>query len=485
MTTAKEWIENVRGLDPENLVRHRVRCGESKVMGGREAVAIPYVQGGEVKALKVRAVGSRADLDHPFDWSPRGAKVTLWNVDILGDDTLREHPVIVTEGEFDALAVIECGFPRTVSIPHGAASGPRYIHDHADRLKRSPCVIIAGDDDEDGRGFVRSAAAALDGHEVRYVVWPDGCKDANDTLAKHGAPSVVEAINSAKLVHPEDPAGGMLTGFRDAPPPPAGAVYRTGDSAADLVLCFHTGFLTIMTGTPGSGKSTFLTWALWKAAREHGLRLGVSLMETPWPYLRDHLSRLEKGRPWDDLRSDEQDTLAERLDLTWRLMHRRDEDNVAADLWWIREMMRVAAVRDGCKIVAFDPWNELDHIVPKGQAITDYVNDALAQMRQWAERFDCALCIVAHPTKMNREAGGKVYPPMGWDIAGSAAWVNKAAVGITVHREQSEDGDEVAKIINWKAKFRQLYRIREGAIRMQFDENLMLYRRMKQGGLTC
>ena len=130
-------------------------------------------------------------------------------------------------------------------------------------MKRSPCVIIAGDMDEDGMSFVRAAAAAIDGHQVRYVTWPDGCKDANDTLAKHGPDAVTKAIDTAKLVHPEDPLGGLVTGFSDAPPPPSGAIYRTGDPVADLAVCFHSGFPTVMTGTPGSGKSTFLTWSLW------------------------------------------------------------------------------------------------------------------------------------------------------------------------------------------------------------------------------
>ena len=481
MTTAREWVENVRALCPENLARHGVKLGPSTVLGC-EAVGIPYVQSGDLKTYKVRAAGSRSDLEaggrRAFDWSPRGVKVTLWNVDVLDDDTLRDHPVIVTEGEFDALAVIESGHPRTVSIPHGAQSGAKYLYDHADKLKRGPCVIIAGDMDADGEKFTRAAAAALDGHQVRYVTWPEACKDANDTLAKHGQKAVTEAILAAKLVHPDDPAGGLVTGFSDAPPPPSGEIYRTGDPTADLAICFHAGFPTIVTGTPGAGKSTFLTWCLFHAGRKHNIRNAVCLRETPTPILREHLCRLETGRSWADLDGRERNGLIGKLDAGWRLMHHKDQDEVAADLWWIREMMRVTAVRDGCRIVTFDPWNELDHLIPRNQSVTDYCNDALAQMRQWAERFDVALCIVAHPTKMQREAGGKSYAPTGYDIAGSSAWFNKAAIGVTVHREtDAETGEEWTAVINWKSKFQQLYGIRTGRVRMDFDERMMVYRR--------
>ena len=482
MTTAREWIENVRGLDPENLTRLGVKCGPWRGHNGAESVAIPYVQNGKQIGYKVRIAKSRCDLiaegiNDPFKWTTLDGKATLWNVDILDDETLRECPVIVTEGEIDALTVIECGHPRTVSIPHGAQSGSRYVLDHAARLKRSPCVIIAGDSDKDGEGFIRKAAAAMDGHPVRYCVWPKGCKDANETLVKHGAKAVTEAIGSARLMCP-DPDGGMVTGFSDAPPPPSGEIYRTGDSTADLAVCFHSGFPTVITGTPGSGKSTFLTWALWHAGRQHKARNAVCLMETPTPILREHLCRMETGRGWADLDAPGRDRLMEKLDAGWRLMHRKDEDDVAASLWWIKEMMRVCAVRDGCRIVTFDPWNELDHKIPKNQQVTDYVNDALAQMRQWAERFDVALCIVAHPTKMQREAGGKVYAPTGYDISGSSAWFNKAAVGVTVHRVEEDDGSETTQIINWKSKFQQLYGIRSNTkVRMEFDESMMVYRR--------
>lgn len=134
MMTAREWVENVRGLDLESLTRLDVKLGPSQVLGC-EAVAIPYRRGGDLLTYKVRAAGIRSDLEaagrRSFDWSPRGVKVTLWNVDVLDDATLEDQPVIVTEGEFDALAVIECGFPRTVSIPHGAASGGKYVYEHA------------------------------------------------------------------------------------------------------------------------------------------------------------------------------------------------------------------------------------------------------------------------------------------------------------------------------------------------------------------
>lgn len=469
---AEEWLEGVRALDLETLAALGVQWGKGR---NGEVVAIPYIVNGEVVAHKVRAPGEK-----PF-WSGDAKLVSLWNEDVLADRTLYEQPLIITEGEYDALACIQVGFPCTVSVPHGAQSATRYVIDKADAIRKHPVVIIAADGDEDGQKMLRSVASALEGHQCRYLAYPEGCKDANDILAKHSPAKLVEAINSAQPIYPDDPEGGQISGFSDAPPPPAGEIYRTGNLAIDKVACWHSGFPTIVTGTPSSGKSTWLTWALWHAVQNNRIRVGVSMMETPWPILRDHLSRLEKGYPFDELHRDQQEALVKKLDRDWRLLHPVGEER-SHDIGWLKQMMWVAAIRDRCRIIAFDPWNEIDHRLAKGESMTDYVNDALAHIRMWAERYDVAVCIVAHPTKMQREAGAKVYPPNGYDISGSAAWFNKAAVGVTVHRTQDDNG-EFTKVICWKSKFEQLYGFGRGQVDMMFRPSTMGFeKRPRMGG---
>lgn len=461
---ARDWLENVRALDLEILTSLGVQFGPGK---NGEVVAIPYIANGETVAHKVRAPG-----DKPY-WHGDAGGVSLWNQDILSDRTLHDQPLIITEGEYDALACVQAGFPATVSVPHGAQSGAKYVLQHADAIRKHPVVIIAADGDAEGQKMLRSVASALEGHQCRFIAYPEGCKDANDILAKRGPAALVEAINAAQPIYPDDPEGGLISGFSDAPPPPSGEIYKTGNPSVDAVACWHSGFPTIVTGTPSSGKSTWLTWALWQAGRRHRVRIGMSMLETPWPILRDHLSRLEKGHSFDELHRDQQEALMAKLDQDWRLLHQVG-DKKAHDLGWLKEMMWVAAVRDQCRIIAFDPWNEIDHRTRHGEAMTDYLNDALAHIRMWAERYDVAVCIVAHPTKMQREAGQKPYPPNGYDISGSAAWFNKAAVGVTVHRTQDDFG-EFTKVICWKSKFEQLYNFGKGQVDMLFQPSTMSY----------
>lgn len=475
MTTAEEWLAEVRGLDLEALSRLGVQWGKGK---HGEAVAVPYRRGGEVYARKVRIAKDRAELgdERPFYWVPSGVPHGLFNEDCLRDETLAEQPIIITEGEFDALSVMESGFARVISIPDGWSDSVRDLDNAKCRqlldldalFRRSPCIIVAGDADATGEAFKRAVFNIFDGHPVRHVTWPEGCKDANDCLARHGQGEVAKAIHAAKLM---DPPTGLITGFSDAPPSPRGEVYVTGDPTADRVLCCHTGFPTIVTGIPGHGKTTFATWALHHMQARHKIRVGAALMETPWEVLRDHLARLHTGRRWDDV--GDKDALGAELDRRWRLLHKREADD-ADGMLWVRDMIRTAAVRDGCKIVAFDPWNEIEHRLQPGESMTEYTNAALGKMRQWAERYACALVVLVHPTKMQRDPGERPKAPGGYDISGSAAWYNKAAVGLTVFRDEDED---VTRLLNWKTKFEQLYPCRKRRVEMEFDPQAMVYRR--------
>ena len=145
------YLDESRGIDLERAARYGVEV--RPLRSGAEAVTIAYRRNGEVYGHKVRPLEAG---DGPrFFFHPTGVTRDLWNADALRDETLRDHPVIITEGELDALSCIEAGFPRAVSTPDGwtvnyhGDDGPKSkpILANLDRLKRSPFVIAAGDGD--------------------------------------------------------------------------------------------------------------------------------------------------------------------------------------------------------------------------------------------------------------------------------------------------------------------------------------------------
>ena len=230
--------------------------------------------------------------------------------------------------------------------------------------------------------------------------------------------------------------------------------------------------MSVGTGTPGAGKSTLTTFAAYHVAKNENIRVGLLSFETHPHRTRDHLCRLECGRPWASLSPAQQAEVGATLDRHFRIVHRTFEDG-AHHLQWAKDMIYTLAVRDNCKLIVLDPWNELEHLPMPGENMTSYINFALQQIRQWAEQFDTHICVIAHPRKMQTD--GKPRSPTGYDIADSAAFFNKPSLGFSVHQEEDEDGLKYVSVTTWKVRDRQLYGIEPGRMNLQFNADKMTY----------
>jgi hypothetical protein len=89
-----------------------------------------------------------------------GAPRSFWNEDVLRDSSLAGEPLVITEGEFDALAAIQAGFLRTISVPDGAGSNLDFAAELWPLLKNARQVILAGAAMNPGRSSTASSHAA-------------------------------------------------------------------------------------------------------------------------------------------------------------------------------------------------------------------------------------------------------------------------------------------------------------------------------------
>lgn len=462
MTTgAIDWLTQVRKLDKDLLEHMGVKQVQHPALGA--VAAFPYRRGGESYAAKFRKATEK-------EWrSSQGVSRGLFNEDALQPS---EAPIVITEGEIDCLSVMQAGFDRAVSLPDGwtADDGKRQVLiDEEARLRAAPYVIVAGDNDEAGAGLPKTVANILAGCDVRYATWPDGCKDANDVLMKYGEGELAKCLVEAKRI---DPAGGFITGISDLPPMPARRVLRVGSTPFDYGMAFEIGAMSVGTGTPGAGKSTFTTFCAYHVAKSERVRVGIMAFETHPYKIRDHLARLHMGKPWAELNEQQQGEAASWLDRHFRIVHRRFEEG-SHHLDWARQMIYTLAVRDGCKLIVLDPWNELEHMTMPGESMTAYINFALQQIRQWAEQYDTHIVVVAHPRKMMTE--GRPRSPTGYDIADSAAFFNKPSLGFSVHQEENEEGEKYVTVSTWKVRDTQLYGFEKGSIRLRFHPYAMSY----------
>lgn len=461
MTDVWKWLTEVRKLDAALLADMGVKAQDHPQLG--QVAAFAYQRNGKPYAGKFRAADRK-------DWrSTQGVSRGLYNEDSLRDG---DGPIVITEGEIDALSVMQAGYLRAVSLPDGWTEdgGKRECLIEAEPLLRqSPFVIVAGDNDATGSSLPKTVANILAGHEVRYAKWPEGCKDANDVLCQYGEGELSRCLTEAKRM---DPPGGFITGISDLPPLPPRRVLRVGMPPFDYAMAFEVGAMSVGTGTPGSGKSTFTTFAAFNIATSENIRVGLLSFETHPHRTRDHLARLYAGAPWESLSDERKASTGAFLDEHFRIVHRTFDDG-QHNLGWLQSMIYTLAVRDDCKLIIVDPWNELEHLPEPGESMTAYINFALQQIRQWAEQYDTHICLIAHPRKMMTD--GKPRAPTGYDIADSAAFFNKPSLGFSVHQEEDEDGSPFVRVVTWKVRDTQLYGIEKGNIRLTFHQDPMTY----------
>lgn len=416
----------------------------------------PYVHAGELKNNKIRYDYKKADGSAAKTFiQERGAEPTLFNADALNADE-----IIFCEGEMDVMALHEAGLTNAVSLKDGAGmpgekSEKRYepLRTHWEALQECSRFVLAGDMDEPGRALVEELARRLGREKCRVVIWPSDCKDANETLMKHGADAVRACIASAAAYPIEGLWAVDNTDIAVLDDDRWMKTVSTGDNGLNEIFKIPSsgGRLFVFTGVPNSGKSTFTDWLLVQQARLHGTKAALFSPETsPWQLHAKRLMEIFIGKAWKTMTYDEKIKGIEFAGKHFTHIVPPSDDNseVVPTLDWLVEQVRLAVLRDGVKIILMDPWNEIEHGKPANQSTTEYTNDAIRRIKQLCSRFDVHVFLVAHPRKTPPEE-----VPNGFHIADSAAFWNKADFGITVHRDPN-DPPAVVTIHTWKIRFK-------------------------------
>ena len=436
----REWIE-ARGLDPELAEKFGLR---TEVRGGKAWLAVPYLEQGEAVNHKYRLTSEK---DHRMD---DGAPLALWNADCLSDPKVRsgQAPVVITEGEWDALAAIQSGFQFAVSVPNGAPSKPtadldaakRYdwIDRHANDLAQVREFVIAADDDQAGWNLRTDLVALLGAERCRFIEYPWPAKDLNDVLKDYGPERVVDLISTAKPF----PVQGLYS-IDDFPERGEVRAYPIGVEPLHNLIAIVPGTLTVLTGYSNMGKSTLMNAIVGYSLR-HNFPVCVASFETDVkPILLDGLRQAILQCSKHDLAkvelSDADGIIRDRLCIISQAV---DED-MEMDLDQFLALCRTAVTRHGVKMIVLDPWNELEHKRRRDETETDYIGRAIRAIKRFAKQYDVAFWLVAHPTKPQQ---GVSKVPGLYDISGSANFANKADYGLTYHRANPKENRALIRV---------------------------------------
>jgi len=175
-------------------------------------------------------------------------------------------PLIITSGEGDCAAAVECGFLNTVSI-NGGDGNLQWIAECWDFLQNFEHIIVVHDNDKSGEKFKKEVSTRLGEYRVKNVEIPlvhmneDGSKtrikDLNELLFYEGKAAVIEAITNARDTEIESVVD--YTEVKDFDMTDADG-FQLGIGEFDYHIGkFYEGSTTILTGITGSGKSSLLS----------------------------------------------------------------------------------------------------------------------------------------------------------------------------------------------------------------------------------
>jgi twinkle protein len=380
----------------------------------------------------------------------KGAEKVFYNINsIVGF----EYCVIV-EGEMDVLALHEAGITNAISVPNGATLGTNnleYLDNCIDYFDDKDKIIIAVDSDVAGQALQAELVRRL-GSETCYIATFDDCKDANEYLIKYGKEALSQRISRAKPVPLEN-----VTTFKDIEDEVTDFVrngfkpgFQVGLENFDNIFSTYTGQFITVTGIPSSGKSDFVDQMVIGYNEKYGWKTAYASPENTPTYLHAHklMRKTWQGMPRvEDINTDKWNQVADHVNDNYYFidMERYTLDSV------LRKGAELVK-RKGIKCLVIDPFNKVRDNDASGD-VNVYTLEYLSKIEIFAKKYDVLVMVVAHPTKMYKDAKGNIEEPTMYNIKGGGEWYDASYHGLLVHRNYE---DKTVKVKVLKCKFQNL-----------------------------
>ncbi len=229
----------------------------------------------------------------------------------------------------------------------------------------------------------------------------------------------------------------------------------TGWPSADEYYTVKPGQLSIITGIPSHGKSTWVTNLMVNLARRYGWKFAVFSPENQplTRYIGEIISMyVDRDKSFNKLSHGEVLFSLEWANNHFTFLEQPDTGLTIDDLI---DKAKICISKYGIKGFVIDPWNEINHSRPDGQTETEYVSLCLSKFKRLAQAHQTHIWLVAHPTKLQKRVDGTYGVPTLYDISGSAHFRNKADNGICVWRDVLSEGNETEIHIQ-KIRFREV-----------------------------
>lgn len=375
-------------------------------------ISFPYIFNGEIVRVKYRSM-----LDKKKMWFSKkddekaNFKIPFWNQRTWPTNDY----LIITEGEFDAIAIAQLGASQVVSLPNGAASVVATFKNHYDYLQSFSEIYIAFDMDEAGEKAVDEAKKLISPKKFRRIMFP--AKDANDWVREnaHIEKADLDDLmrNAARICVDE------IVHFRDLPE----TFYHARDKGIptgwkdldDLIGGIRPKEMTVISADTGAGKTTFSVNLLCNLIKRHPSGFWINSWEMDYEVIIRKVASVVLGSKFKTQAFTNEQIRAFKA---WMQKHNAmiNPKRSKADIPTLHKQVELASKVYGVKYVLLD---HLDYIsaTSKEKEGHEKIKDAVVGIHDMAMEFDVHILLIAHPKQLE-DGSGKMH--MG-QLKGSAA----------------------------------------------------------------
>lgn len=398
-------------------------------------------------------------------------------------------PLLICSGELDCASAIEVGYTNAVSIPLGDAN-THWLEECWDWLEQFESIIICPDNDDSGAKYCKEIVPRLGSwrckiaHMPLYYETPTGeklkIKDINDCLYRFGKEKVLESITNA-----EDAPVASVQDLSDVNDIDLDAVdgITTGINGIDreLMKIFY-GTLTIVSGAPGSGKTSFLYQIICQAL-DQGRNCWMFSRELPAWMTKNWFNYIFAGRrnikeyktnngtEYFKVSPEAKRKINEFYRGRWFVY--RDDHNNKLEL--LIDSMTDVARKYGVKLFLLDNLMTIDIGGTESDELRKQT-EAINKLIQFATTYNVAVILVAHPRKLEK---GATEVGM-YDISGTSNIANLAhrTIGLKRVSQKEKKGEPKRNGKGWETppcKYDMMFSIIKDRLRGRSNFHYGLY----------
>lgn len=376
-------------------------------------IYFPYVKNGDIVRTKFRSMADKKKMR--FDLNSDGMKVDFkmpfWNQ----QNWPTSDYLIITEGEFDCIALSQLGASNCVSLPNGAGSVTSTFKNQYEYLQRFDEIYIAFDMDEPGEKAVQEAMKIIPPKKFRRIIFPE--KDANEWIEKN--PEVEKSdlehlMRNAKKICTDE-----IVHFKDLPQTYFEARecgVSTGWQGLDRIIGgIRQKELTVISADTGAGKTTFAINLLCNLLKEDPSGFWINSWEMDYEVIVRKVASVVLGSRFktEHFSNDQVKAFTRWIQNHNAMINPKRSE---ADIQTLYKQIDMVSNVYGVKYVLLD---HLDYIsaTSKEKEGHEKIKEAVVAIHNMAMEFNVHIFLIAHP-KQIQDSTGKVK--MG-DLKGSAA----------------------------------------------------------------